>query len=504
VRHARATIGADLEGGPTKAPSGTVIVPPESGVVKMETSLVTALGQIDLDPLRASFRGQLIQPEDKAYDVARKIWNGSIDKRPGLIAQCVGTSDVMAAVRFAREHDLLVAVRSGGHNVAGNAVCDGGMVIDLSRMKGVLVDPETRTAHVQAGVTWGDFDHETQAFGLAAPGGVMSTTGVAGFTLGGGIGWLMRKHGLACDNLLSADIVTTEGRMVRASPRENEDLFWGIRGGGGNFGIATSFEFRLNAVGPVVLAGLLFYPMATARELLCFHREFVTAAADELTTIAILRKAPPAPFLPTEVHGTPVIAIGLCYAGSVEDGERLVQPLRAFRRPLVDVVRPMPFVAFQRISDGSWAPGFQNYWKSAYLKGLSDDAVDTIVSHAERITSPLSDIKIAHQQGAVSRVHENVTAFSHRSAPFNLNINTRWTDPAESEHHIAWTRGLFDAMQPFSTGGVYVNFLGNEGEERVVAAYGREKYERLVTVKNKYDPMNFFRLNQNIKPSMLT
>jgi FAD/FMN-containing dehydrogenase len=476
---------------------------PKRGVVKMETGLTAAPSQVNLDTLRANFRGELLRPKDEAYDAARKIWNGSIDKHPGLIARCTGTADILAAVRFAREHGLLVAVRSGGHNVAGNAVCDGGMVIDLSRMKGIRVDPATRTAHVQAGLTWGDFDHETQAFGLATPSGVMSTTGVAGFTLGGGIGWLMRKHGLACDNLLSADIVTADGRMVCASPRENEDLFWGIRGGGGNFGIATSLEFRLHAVGPVVLAGLLFHPMTAARELLRFNREFAAAAPDELTTITILRKAPPAPFLPTEVHGAPVIAIGLCYAGPIEDGERAVRPLRAFRRPLVDAVRPMPFVAFQRISDGSWAPGFQNYWKSAYLDGLSDDAVETIVSYAERITSPLSDIKIAHQQGAISVVGEDATAFSHRSAPFNLNINTRWTDPAESENHIAWTRGLFDAMRPFSTGGVYVNFLGNEGEERVIAAYGKEKYERLVTIKNKYDPMNFFQLNQNIKPSSL-
>ncbi len=460
------------------------------------------LGVSTIEELRSRLGGELLSPGEDGYDDARKIWNGSIDKRPGLIARCSGVADVIAAVQFARDHELLVAVRSGGHNVAGNALCDDGLMIDLSGLKGTRVDPAARRVRAQAGLIWGEFDHETQAFGLASTGGVMSTTGIAGFTLGGGIGWLMRKHGLACDNLISADIVTAEGGLVTASAQENPDLFWGIRGGGGNLGIAASFEFQLHPLGPTVLAGLLVYRLESAPELLRRHRDLLAEAPDELTTIAILRKAQSAPWLPEDIHGEPVIEIGICHAGSVEAGEESIRPWRALGTPITDHVFPMAYPAVNRMSDGLWAPGFQNYWKSTYLAGLPDGAIDAMVDFATNITSPLSDMKIAHQgAGAISRIGEEETAFGNRDAMFNLNINTRWTDPAESDQHVQWTRGLFDAMQPFSTGGVYVNFLGNEGEDRVRAAYGAEKYERLVALKNKYDPTNFFRLNQNIKPS---
>jgi len=461
-----------------------------------------AIDAAAVETLRPWIRGELLRPEDERYDAARKIWNGSIDRYPALIARCTGAADVVAALRFAREHELLVAVRGGGHNVAGNAVCDGGVVLDLSPMKGIRVDPARRRAWVQPGVVWGELDHETQAFGAATPGGVMSTTGVAGFTLGGGIGWLMRKYGLACDNLLAAEVITADGQRRVASEEEHPDLFWGLRGGGGNFGIATGFEFALHPVGPTVLAGLLFHPLARAREFLRFFREFIPTAPDELTSIVIMRQAPQAPFLPPEVRGTPVVALGVCYAGPVDEGERVIRPLKAFAPPLVDLIGPMRFIDFQRISDGSWVPGFQNYWKSTYLAGLPDAAIDALVHFAFTITSPLSDMKIAHQGGAVARIPEEATAFGNRRASLNLNINTRWVDTGEADRHIAWTRALFDGMQPFSTGGVYVNFLGNEGDDRIRAAYGPGIYDRLVALKNTYDPTNLFRLNQNIKPTV--
>jgi FAD/FMN-containing dehydrogenase len=451
--------------------------------------------------LAETLRGVLLRPGDDAYEVARSVWNASIDRRPALIARCTGTADVVAAVEFARDEELVVAVRGGGHNVAGNAVCDDGLVIDLSTMKGIRVDPLARTARAQGGLTWGDVDHETQTFGLATTGGLVSSTGIAGFTLGGGIGWLGRKYGLACDNLISADVVAADGRHLIASPTQHPDLLWALRGGGGNFGVVTSFEYQLHAVAPPVLAGLVFHPIERGAELLRFYRDFVAGAPDELSAYVVLRVAPPAPFLPEHVHGTAVVAIAVCYAGPLEEGEELVRPLRSFGRPLVDLIRPMPYVAWQAMFDASWEAGFQNYWKSHYLCGLGDGAVDTLLSHLASITSPLSDTKIAHLQGAVSRVGEAQTAFGNRDAPFVLNINTRWSGREESDKHIQWTREFFEAMEPHSTGGVYVNFLGDEGESRVRAAYGEANWERLIGLKKTYDPTNFFRLNQNIKPS---
>jgi FAD/FMN-containing dehydrogenase len=466
---------------------------------KVTTSKGTSLDEKAVQEFKANLRGELIRPEDSGYDAARKVWNGMIDKHPALIVLCTGVADVISAVNFARTNKLLVAVRGGGHGVAGNAVCDGGIVIDLSRMKGMRVDPTARTARAQTGLTWGEFDRETQAFGLAITGGLVSTTGIAGFTLGGGLGWLMRKHGLTCDNLLSADIVTADGRFLTASKTENADLFWGVRGGGGNFGIATSFEYRLHPVGKVI-GGLSLYPAEKAREVLHFYREYLTTVPENLTSIVFFLKAPPAPFIPENLHGAPVVGFAVCYAGSIEEGERVVRPLKEFGPPAVDLINPMPYTALQSMLDAGAPPGLQNYWKSEYLKGLSDDAIDTIVDHSARMQSPLSQVHVQHMQGAVSCVGADETPFGNRDAAYVLNIVGMWSDPKESETHTRWTREFFATMESFSTGGVYVNFLGNEGEKRVTAAYGQANYERLVALKNKYDPTNFFSLNQNIKP----
>ena len=451
------------------------------------------------EKFRSSLRGELLRPSDDGYDEARKIWNAMIDRRPGLIARCTGAADVLASVRFAREHDLLVSVRGGGHNVAGTALCDGGLVIDLSLMKGVHVDPVHQIARCQPGLTLGDLDHETQAFGLAVSAGIVSTTGIAGLTLGGGFGYLTPKYGLTCDALLSADVVTADGQMVRASEEENPDLFWGLRGGGGNFGIVTSFEYQLHPVGPTVLAGVIVYPMSKASELLRFHRDFIAAALDGLGTVFALRIAPPAPFLPESVHGKPIAAVFVCYAGQVEEGERVLKPLREFGQPVADAIMPKLYTEHQTTLDAVQPSGRSYYWKSDDLPGLSDGAIDTIVTHAEAITSPHSIVPLFQLGGAASRVDEDATAYSHRDAAYALNCNASWVD-GDADPHIEWARAFSTAMQPFSSG-VYVNFLGDEGQERARAAYGPKKYERLVALKNRYDPTNFFRVNQNIEPS---
>jgi FAD/FMN-containing dehydrogenase len=348
---------------------------------------------------------------------------------------------------------------------------------------------------------WGELDRETQSFGLAVTGGVMTTTGVAGFTLGGGIGWLQRKLGLACDNLLSADVVTADGELVRASVDSNRELFWALRGGGGNFGVVTSFEFALHDVGPDVFAGIVAWPAEDAVDILKLHRDFSSSAPDEITTIAICRTAPPAPFLPEAIHGKPIVAIAGLYAGSVEDGEKAFAPLRNFGTPAGDAMGPKQYTFFNGMFDGSWAPGAQNYWKAEYLTGLPDDCIDTLASFATKHTSPLSDFKVPALGGAIGRVGEEDTAYGHRSAPFILNINTRWTDPAESDLHIAHTQAIWESAQPYADGGAYVNFMGDEGPDRVRAAYGEVKYRRLQAVKDTFDPNNVFRINQNIKPS---
>jgi FAD/FMN-containing dehydrogenase len=447
-------------------------------------------------------RGDVIYEGDKGYEKSRAIWNGMIDKSPTAIARCTGTADVVAAVDFAREHDLLLSVRGAGHNVAGHALCDGGLMIDLSQMKGIHVDPHAQTARVQPGVDLGDLDRETQLFGLATPTGIVSKTGLAGLTLGGGFGWLARKHGFTADNLLSADVVTAEGRILRASKEENPDLFWGIRGGGGNFGVVTSFEYQLHPVGPTVLGGLLLHPMETAAELLRFYRDFVADAPEELGSLFAMRLAPPAPFLPEEIHGKPVCGLIVLYAGDLEEGERVLKPLREFGQPLADKIGPKPYVAVQSMLDEGQTEGHRYYWKSHYLTELPDEAVESIVARGATIPTPLTRVLMMQLGGAVRRREEMDMAASHRDAEFVLAINNGWRDPEEDDKQIGWVRDFWSAMRPFSSG-TYVNFIpAGEGQEGVWAAYGEEKYRRLVEVKNKYDPANLFRINQNIEPTV--
>jgi FAD/FMN-containing dehydrogenase len=458
------------------------------------------LDGVTVDGLLPAFRGQVILAGDEPYDEARRVWNGSIDRWPALVLRCAGVADVIAGIRLARELELPLAVRGGGHNIAGFGTCDDGVVLDLSPMKSVRVDPEARTARADPGLLWKELDHETQAFGLAVTGGVMSSTGIAGFTLGGGIGWLQRRYGLACDNLRSADLVTADGELVVASERDNPELLWGLRGGGGNFGVVTSFEYALHPVGPQVVSGLVAWPARQAREVLRFFREFAAQSPDDVTLVAISRTAPPAPFLPAEAHGTPIVAIAACHAGSVDDGLRVLAPLREFGSPVGDALGARPYPAFNSMFDASWAPGFENYWKAEYLAGLPDACIDVFADFASRHTSPLSDFKIAQLGGAVARVGEDDTAYGHRGAPFILNINTRWTDRAEKDRHVAHTRELWEATLPYTAGGAYTNFLGDEGADRVRSAYGDAKFSRLQGLKRTYDPHNVFRHNQNIPP----
>jgi FAD/FMN-containing dehydrogenase len=455
-----------------------------------------------IQEFKARLRGELLRPGNAGYDPARAIWNGMIDRKPTLIARCTGAADVIEAVNFARDNQVLLAVRGGGHNIAGHALCDGGLVIDLSAMRGIHVDPKTRTARAQPGINWGDLDRETQVFGLATPGGVVSTTGVAGFTLGGGFGWLSRKHGLTVDSLRSVDIVTADGRSLTASETENPDLFWGVRGGGGNFGVATSFEFQLHPVGPTVMAGMLLYPMEQARDVLRFYREYTATAPDELGSTALLRVAPPAPFLPEHIHGKPVVGIVASYAGPVEEGERVLRPLKEFGTPVVDLIAPKPYVKHQAMLDAASPPRRHYYWKSDYLPGLSDTVIETAISYASRLSSPLTAVLLFQLGGAISRVDERSAAAGNRDAAFVYNIQSSWLEPRESDRHIRWTREFWAAMRPFSTGGVYMNFLtAEEGEERIRAAYGAN-YDQLVALKNRYDPTNLFRVNQNINPTV--
>jgi FAD/FMN-containing dehydrogenase len=451
--------------------------------------------------LADSFSGELLAPGDAGYDEARQVWNGAIDRRPGLIARCAGVADVVAALRHAREHELLVAVRGGGHGVAGLAVCDDGIVIDLSPMRGIAVDSAARTARAQAGVLWGELDADTQADGLATVGGIVTHTGIAGLTLGGGIGWLMRRYGATVDNLLSAEVVTADGAVLRASADEHPELFWGLRGGGGNFGIVTSFEYRLHPVGPTVLAGPILYALEDGPEVLRFYRDYIAEAPDELTTIVMLRQAPALPFVPAELHGRPVVMVVACYAGPVERGEEVLAPVRRFGRPLVDAIAPRPYVELQAMFNPGVPHGWHYYWKSWELPPLQDAAIDTLVEQAHRITSPRSYVIVFQLGGALARVGEHDTAFGQRDAAHDVNINAVWLpdDPARDEH-VRWARECYAALEPFATGRTYVNFLADEGQQRVRAAYGEERYGRLVALKRAHDPENVFRLNQNIDP----
>lgn len=438
----------------------------------------------------ANLRGELIRPDDDGYDATRAVFNGMIDKRPAMIVRCAGTADVIQGVNFARTHDLLPSVHGGGHSVAGNAVSDGGLMLDLSLMKGIRVDPVRRTAQAQAGLTLGEFDHETQAFGLATTLGVVSMTGIAGLTLGGGLGWLNGKHGLACDNLISVDVVTADGRLLTASEQENEDLFWGVRGGGSNFGVVTSFEYQLHPVGPV-LGGGLRYPAAEARDFLRFYHEFASTCPDELSTSASLGHAP---------DGSVAVGVSVCYCGPIETGERVLHPLRTFGSPLEDNIQPMSYQTLQSAPDAGFPFGRQHYWKSSYLKHLSDEAIEVMLQFVAEMPSPSSGVGLQQMHGAASRVDPSAMAFSHRDEHYDFLILSQWADPSDSEENIRWTREFFEAMQPFFESGVYVNNLGEEGEDRVKEAYG-DHYEQLVALKDKYDPTNLFHFNQNVKPT---
>jgi FAD/FMN-containing dehydrogenase len=457
------------------------------------------IGSEAIDGLRASLRGDVVVPSDAGYDEHRKVWNGSIDRRPAVISRCAGVADVRSSVRFAREHGLVVAVRAGGHSFPGLSVCDNGMVIDLAPMKGVRVDPDARTVRAQAGVLLGELDRETQAFDMVVPAGIVTHTGLAGLTLGGGIGWIMRKYGLTIDQLTAVDLVTADGEFVRASEDENADLFWGVRGGGGNFGIVTEFEFRLHPLGPNVLAGPVFWLMEDAPQVLRFYRDWVADCPDELMTIVVQRRAPALPIIPPDLVGERVIGVVSCYAGSIDEGERVLRPLKEFGSPVLDLCQPKPYLAHQSMFDPSFRHGCWYYVRSCDVAAVDDDVIDVMVDFGSRITSPVSSIALWQMGGAVGRVGDDATAFNGRQAgfTFNINGNSETADGFEAERE--WARGYWSALAPHHTS-VYVNFLMEEGEERVRHAYGAEKYDRLKTLKRKYDPTNFFRLNQNIKP----
>ena len=464
----------------------------------------TVLEETAIEDFKAKLRGVLLTQNDAGYDEARQVWNGMIDKRPALIARCRGVADVIDSVNFARTHSLLLSVRGGGHNVAGSAVCDGGLTIDLSLMKGIRVDPNNRVAHAQGGVTWGELDRETQAFGLATPGGVVTTTGIAGLTLGGGLGWLRRKYGLSCDNLKSADIVTAGGELLTASETENSDLFWGIRGGGGNFGVVTSFEFRLHPVGPIVMLAATMYPIENARQVLQRWRQYCAEAPDEITTVAIIWTVPSHPMFPEDARGKRVVITAGLYAGSADEGEQVVQPLREFAKPLIDLSGKMPYTVVQAMFDPFFPKQEQLYYfKSLDLDNLDDEIIDAIIPAASNPPSQKSLVDIWHYGGAISRVGVEETPFAGREKPFLMNVVSVWDDSKESDGVIAWARELRESIRPFTSGGLYVNFsgFGEEGNDLVRETYG-PNYNRLVELKNKYDPTNLFRVNQNILPSI--
>ena len=439
-----------------------------------------------------SLRGPLLRPGDAGYDQARIVWNGMIDRHPAMIAHCTGVADVLAAVCFARTHGVRVSVKGGGHNITGNAVCEGGLMIDLSPMKSVRIDLQKRIARAEAGLNWGEFNRETQAFGLATTGGVVSTTGIAGLTLGGGLGWLMGKHGLSCDNLLSADIVTADGQFLTASAEQNPDLFWGLRGGGGNFGVVTSFEYRLYPV-TSVLAGMVVHPMDQAKEVLRFYRDFARSSPDEMITAAALL---------TSHEGAPVAAIIAGYIGDIAAGEAVVAPLRRFGTPLADTIAPTSYCELNSLFDAAVPYGnVQRYWKSSFLKELPDDLIDIFVARSAKLPSPMSMVMFFHMCGAPTRVDHNDTAFGLRQDQWDYDVISQWADPAETALHVQWTRDFWNAVEPFATGEVYVNHLDAEEATRIRAAYGGH-YDRLAALKNKYDPTNLFRLNQNIRPTV--
>ena len=451
----------------------------------------TNLNDADVENLRRSIRGELVVAGEAHYDEARRVWNGNVDRRPALIVRCLGVADVQQAVNFARSLGLLVSVRGGGHSAPGYGTNDGGLVIDLSLMKGIRVDPDARTVHAQGGALWRDLDHETQAFGLATTGGTVSNTGIGGLTLGGGLGWLMGKHGLSIDNLISADVVTADGQFRRASATENPDLFWALRGGGGNFGVVTSLEYRLHPI-TQVLGGLVIYPLDQARELLRFYRDFAATLPDEAEAYAALLTAP---------EGMPVAALILGYNGPIADGERVLAPARRFGKPAADVVGPMAYAARQRLLDDPNAThGLQRYWRSAFTEQISDGLIDVMVEGASSFSSPLSALLFFHMHGAATRVSPTATAFAPRRTQFDFDAIGQWTDAAESSKHTAWVRALWSKLEPHLQGNAYVNHLAaDDRPEKVRASFG-ENYARLRALKATYDPKNLFRVNANIAP----
>ena len=448
----------------------------------------STLASTELQPL---LKGKILVEGDVDYDRCRKIWNGMIDRKPAIIVQCKTTDDICHAVKFAKSHNMLLSVKAGGHNISGNAVCDGGLMIDLSPMKTVKVNPDEKLAEVEMGATWSEFDAATQRHGLATTGGVVSSTGVAGLTLGGGVGWLVRKHGLSCDNLVAAELVNAEGEIVRTSLHENPDLLWGLRGGGGNFGIVSSMKFRLHKTGPTVLGGIIIHTRDKAREVLQFYREFMKTAPQELTLYTGLLTSP---------EGVPVIAFIGCYSGDLEEGEKVIQPLRNFGTPVADMFQPMPYLQVQTLLDASVAHGHRYYWKSGFLKELTDEAIDIIISHMASNPSPLSATILELYGGASKQEPEGGTAYPHREVLFDLVIMSHWIETKDDQLNINWNRKVWEALQPCLSHKVYVNTLGVEGQERVKEAYGKN-YERLAQLKRKYDPDNFFHMNQNIIPA---
>ncbi|NPT44202.1 FAD-binding protein [Paraburkholderia sp. 1N] len=453
-----------------------------------------------IDELKTATRGQLLLPGDAGFDEARSIWNAMIDRNPAMILRCAGVADVRRGVAFARDNDLPLAVRGGGHNIAGTALCDDGLVIDLSSMKSVQIDPAARRAYVEPGATLGDFDHEAQAFGLATPLGINSTTGVAGLTLGGGFGWLSRRYGMTVDNLISADVVTADGELLHASADSHPDLFWAIRGGGGNFGVVTRFEFALHPVGPLVYGGLVVLPLDQAKSALLQYRTAVEQMPEELSVWPVVRLAPPLPFLPPEAHGKPVIVFAMCYSGPVENGPSVVEVVRGFGTPVGEHLGPMPYVMWQQAFDPLLTPGARNYWKSHNLDKISDGLIDALLDAIGTLPSPQCEIFLGQIGAQTCRVPVDATAYSSRNTQYAMNVHGRWDDASDDERCIAWARAFFAAAAPFALGSVYVNFMTQEEGGRVADAYG-PNYERLVAVKYRYDPHNLFHHNQNIRPT---
>jgi FAD/FMN-containing dehydrogenase len=456
----------------------------------------------DLQALGRELHGDVIDARDATYDAARQVWNGLIDRHPALIAQCVDAADVAASLRFAQDHDLVVAVRGGGHSIAGYGTCDSGIVIDLGRMKAIDVDMSERIARAQGGVTWGELDRETQRFGLATPGGVISTTGIAGLTLGGGFGWLSRRFGATVDNLLAAQVVTADGQIIRASAEENAELFWGLRGGGGNFGVVTSFEYRLHPVGPMIFGGFVGYPIERAPAFLRFYREWMPTVPDELSADVVLLSPLPGEGIDPSLVGKPMITLGLCYSGPVENGEEQIASLRAFGDPELELLGPLPFTEMQSAYDSYVPHGICAYWQTAHCKGLSDGLIISVLDQFSRRTSARSMVVIEYLAGAFGRRDEATTAFTNPGDPYRVLVEAISVAPEEGERNVAWANAASDSLAPFSSGSVYLNYLGSEGEERVKIAYGSAKYAQLMRLKQAYDPTNVFRLNQNIAPAI--